>query len=212
MKMEYLGHACFRLTSADGIRIVLDPFDGRELGYPMPSVEADFVLISHEHTDHNYVDALKGNPTLLKRDYEGKGIAVKTIHVFHDDEVGAKRGRNIIHIIKVDGLTIVHLGDLGHILDEQILRSMGKVDVLMIPVGGTFTIDATKASIVVDQVKPKVVIPMHFWTPSLPFRLLKAEAFLQGKERVKRLETNSIDLSPSGLPDKTEIWVLKYPQ
>jgi L-ascorbate metabolism protein UlaG (beta-lactamase superfamily) len=211
MRLEYLGHACFRITSGDGVRIVIDPFDGRELGYPMPSVEADFVLVSHEHTDHNFVDALKGNPTLLRRDYEGRGITVKAVHVFHDEEVGSKRGRNTIFTVKTDGLALAHLGDLGHILDEQILRSMGKIDVLMAPVGGIFTIDAMKASIVVDQVKPKVVIPMHFATPSLPFRLQRVDAFLQGKERVKRLDTSSIEISPKDLPDKTEIWVLKPP-
>ncbi|TLN12310.1 MBL fold metallo-hydrolase [bacterium] len=211
MRLEYLGHACFRLTSSDGVRVVLDPFDGRELGYPMPSVEADYVLVSHEHTDHNYVDALQGNPTLVRRDFEGKGISVKAIHVFHDEEVGSKRGRNTIFVIKVDGITLAHLGDLGHMLDEQIMRSMGKVDVLMIPVGGLFTIDAAKASIVVDQVKPKLVIPMHFGTPSLQFRLQKVDAFLQGKEGVKRLDASSIDLNPKDLPEKMEIWVLKFP-
>jgi L-ascorbate metabolism protein UlaG (beta-lactamase superfamily) len=211
MRLEYLGHACFRITSGDGVKIVIDPFDGRELGYPMPSVEADFVLVSHEHTDHNFVDALKGNPTLLRRDYEGRGITVKAVHVFHDEEVGSKRGRNTIFTVKTDGLALAHLGDLGHILDEQILRSMGKIDVLMVPVGGIFTIDAIKASMVVDQVKPKVVIPMHFATPSLPFRLQRVDVFLQGKERVKRLDTSSIEIGPKDLPDKTEIWVLKSP-
>jgi len=125
--------------------------------------------------------------------------------------VGTKRGRNMIFVVKIDGIALAHLGDLGHMLDEQILRSMGKVDVLLIPVGGTFTIDAAKASIVVDQVKPKIVIPMHFGTPSLQFRLQKVDAFLQGKERVKRLDTSSVDLSPKDLPDQVEIWVLKFP-
>jgi L-ascorbate metabolism protein UlaG (beta-lactamase superfamily) len=212
MRIEYLGHACFRLTSVEGTKVVLDPFDGRELGYPMPSVDADYVLVSHEHTDHNYVAALKGNPTAIKRDYKSKDISVKAIHVFHDEEVGAKRGRNTIFTIGMDGMVLAHLGDLGHILDEQILRSMGKVDILFIPVGGTFTIDAAKASIVVDQVKPKVVIPMHFGTPSLPFRLQKVDAFLQGKERIKRFETTSIEVERKDLPEETEIWVLKYPQ
>jgi L-ascorbate metabolism protein UlaG (beta-lactamase superfamily) len=212
MRIEYLGHACFRLISAEGTRVVFDPFDGRELGYPMPSVEANYVLISHEHTDHNYVAALKGNPISLKRDYESKNFYVKAIQVFHDEEVGIKRGRNTIFIVGMDGMVLAHLGDLGHILDEQILRSMGKVDILFIPVGGTFTIDAAKASIVVDQVKPKIVIPMHFGTPSLPFRLQKVEVFLQGKERVRRFDTTSIDIDKEDLPDKTEIWVLKYPQ
>ncbi|MGQ9513455.1 MAG: MBL fold metallo-hydrolase [Thermoproteota archaeon] len=212
MRIEYLGHACFRLTGAEGTKIVLDPFDGRELGYPMPSVEANYVLVSHEHTDHNYIAALKGNPIPLKRDYESKDLSVKAIHVFHDEEVGTKRGRNTIFIVGMDGMVLAHLGDLGHILDEQILRSMGKVDILFIPVGGTFTIDAAKASIVVDQVRPKIVIPMHFGTPSLPFRLQKVDVFLQGKERVRRFDITAVDIDKKDLPERTEIWVLKYPQ
>ncbi|MBO3802924.1 MAG: MBL fold metallo-hydrolase [Candidatus Brockarchaeota archaeon] len=212
MRIEYLGHACFRLTGAGGIRVVLDPFDGRELGYPTPSVEADYVLVSHDHADHNYVDALKGNPAAIKRDYRSDDFSVKAIHVFHDEEVGAKRGRNTIFTVTMDGIVLAHLGDLGHILDEQILRSMGKVDVLFIPVGGTFTIDAAKASIVVDQVRPKVAIPMHFGTPSLPFRLQKVDAFLQGKERVRRFDSSSVEVGREDLPERTEIWVLKGPQ
>lgn len=152
MRIIWHGHACFEIQSKEGI-IVVDPYkDNSVPGLYMSTIKADLVLTSHGHSDHNAKDKVE----LLNRD---KDIKMTQIHSFHDDKQGSLRGNNIIHVIELEDMKVVHLGDLGCDIDEEILNDC---DVLMIPVGGHYTIDAKMAKNLVDKIKPRIVIPMHY--------------------------------------------------
>lgn len=152
MRIIWHGHACFEIQSKEGI-IVVDPYkDNSVPGLYMSTIKADLVLTSHGHSDHNAKDKVE----LLNRD---KDIKMTQIHSFHDDKQGSLRGNNIIHVIELEDMKVVHLGDLGCDIDEEILNDC---DVLMIPIGGHYTIDAKMAKNLVDKIKPRIVIPMHY--------------------------------------------------
>jgi len=167
-ELKWLGHAAFYVTTSQGTRIVLDPYDPN-VGYTMPSIEADLITVSHEHADHNYVSAIKGQPQVKKGsgDTKVKDVTVRGIATFHDDSQGSKRGNNTVFVFEFDGFRVCHLGDLGHQLSEQQKAAIGKVDVLMIPVGGTYTIDAAGAAQVVNEIAPRIVVPMHYKTAAV---------------------------------------------
>ncbi len=154
IKITWFGHACFGVTE-DGYTMVIDPYDPGN-GRPQLNLEANEVLVSHTHGDHNYLEGVKIS---AKSDSPFK---VNTVDSFHDDEGGASKGKNLIHVIEANGKRIVHLGDLGHTLDAEAIRKIGRVDLLMIPVGGYYTIDAAQAKEVVSELNPNVVIPMHY--------------------------------------------------
>ncbi|NTV88748.1 MAG: MBL fold metallo-hydrolase [Clostridiales bacterium] len=179
MKIRWLGHSCFLLTAADGTKIVTDPYDGT-MGYKLPEVTADIVTTSHGHFDHNYTKGVRGLFTHIEKpgQYNIKGVGIHGTGAFHDEERGNKRGAIIIFVFTIDGLRICHCGDLGHMPDASMLREIGKVDVLMIPVGGTFTLDAEGAAAVVKAVNPAVTIPMHYKTRALTFNLDGVDKFL----------------------------------
>lgn len=221
IRIAWCGQACFILESG-GFRAVLDPIPPT-LGYPPLNVTADLVTVSHEHGDHNHVAAVGGEPLIL-RGLTGGGsgwatidqrvgpVQVRSVPAYHDDAQGAKRGRNAIFILEWNGLRLVHLGDLGHLLDTATLQAIGRADVLFVPVGGYFTIDAAQATAVVDQLKPAIVIPMHYRTPALGGRLpiATAEAFLAGKAAVRHFGS-SVEVSSGKLPGRREVWVLAPP-
>ncbi|MEA2046220.1 MAG: MBL fold metallo-hydrolase [Euryarchaeota archaeon] len=181
MKVSWLGHACFEIVDSRGTRIVIDPFDDT-VGYEVPSVEADVVLVSHDHHDHNNVKAIRGDPQVVRSPgkHLAAGIEFRGVSTFHDEERGKLRGRNTIFCFVVDGLRVCHLGDLGHLLGGDDLRSVGEVDVLMIPVGGVYTIDADGAKRVIEQIGPRLVFPMHF--RSEEFDVAPVDLFLEGLE------------------------------
>lgn len=171
MILTWIGHSCFKIqdkTGPEGITIVTDPFD-KKTGLKPPNFEADIITISHNHTDHNNSGSLRGKPFIIDRagEYEIKGVAVHGAESFHDEQSGKDRGLNIIYRIEVDGISIAHLGDLGHILDNKQLDLLVGTDILLIPVGGKYTLDAKKAAEVVGQIEPRIVIPMHYKTPGL---------------------------------------------
>lgn len=180
MKIKWLGHSCFLITSNDGVRVLMDPFDS-SVGYEVPHVAADIVTTSHRHADHNYTQAVQGeffhiNTTGL---FSHKGIEVVGIGAFHDEENGAKRGENTIYKFVMDGLHICHCGDLGHVLTEEQRKAIGHVDILLIPVGGFYTIGPEQAVIVVSMLQPSVIIPMHFKTEAVQYPIAGVESFLQ---------------------------------
>ena len=183
MKISWLGHSCFRIEDGSGRVVVTDPFD-EAVGYPLPKTKADVVTISHDHHDHNNVRTLKGNPAVVRG--PGKkaaaGIEFRGIASYHDDQGGKRRGKNTIFYFEMDGIRVCHLGDLGHLLSEEDAAALGEVDVLMIPVGGVYTLDAGGAKKVVGQIRPKVVIPMHFMTPALTFEVDPPDRFLSGQK------------------------------
>lgn len=169
MNIQYYGHSCFKITAKpagrgqEDVNVFFDPFD-KSVGLRPPQGQADLVLVSHDHKDHNNVEALKGEPSVIDipGEYSVKGINIVGISSFHDDKSGQERGINTIYILEVENIKICHLGDLGTDLTEKQMGEIDGVDVLMIPIGGKYTIDAKKAIELVRKLEPKIVIPMHY--------------------------------------------------
>jgi len=222
-RLTWLGQACFVLETAAGTRVVMDPIP-KGLGYELPgNLRADLVTISHEHADHNNVALVAGKPRVIRGltsdrkgwtrvDEKVKDVSVRAVAVYHDDKKGAVRGLNTVFIFEVGGLRIAHLGDLGNTLSDEQLAAIGLVDVLLIPVGGTFTIDGRQATRVVEQLRPRVmVVPMHYKTDAVTIKELEPlEPFLEGKVNVRRETTPTVALSPLKARPAAEIVVLPH--
>ncbi|MFC1933350.1 MBL fold metallo-hydrolase [Chloroflexota bacterium] len=213
MKIKWLGHASFLITSDAGIRVITDPYmpDGR-LTYGEIKESADIVTVSHEHGDHNNVAAVGGSPKVVKEiaPEEIKGIKLSGIPAYHDSAGGSQRGNNIIFCFAVDGIRVCHLGDLGHQLSDQQAAELGKVDILLVPVGGNFTIDAKVATGVCDKLAPKVIIPMHYRNDRCSsFPVAGVDEFLEGKAGVSRPDASEVEFKQGELPATTQIIVLK---
>ena len=210
MKIKYLAHASFLITSESGVKIVTDPYTaGGGIKHGAIKETADIVTISHEHGDHNNADAIKGNPQVLREGGAVKGIKIKAVPSAHDDRGGSQRGRNAIFCLAVDGINVCHCGDLGHELTADQVKAIGGVDVLMIPVGGFFTIDAKTATKVAEQLKPKVIIPIHYKTEKLDFPIAGEDEFTKDKRNVTRVNGSEIELKAGSLPAAAQIMVLK---
>lgn len=216
MKIKWYGHAAFLITSDQGVKIITDPYEsgayGDQLSYGQIKDRADIVLTSHDHADHNDTKSLPGSPEIVKGSGSKtvKGISIKGISTYHDTSKGSERGANTIFTFSVDEMKICHLGDLGHILSEKELAEIGTVDILLIPVGGYYTIDPTEATRVAEQIKPKVLIPMHFKTKKCGFPIAPVEDFLKGKPNPKRLKNSEVAFEKTTLPQQTEIVVLEH--
>jgi L-ascorbate metabolism protein UlaG (beta-lactamase superfamily) len=209
MKIKWLGHACFLITSDTGLKIITDPYEtGGDLSYGQIKESADIVTVSHDHTDHNNVAAVQGNPMVVRGAASIKGIEFKGIPTYHDETGGRQRGRNTILCFEVDGMRLCHLGDLGHQLSDSQVAELGTVDILLIPVGGFYTIDAKVATQLCDRLKPKVIIPMHYKTAKCAYPITGVEEFLKGKKGVSRLNTSQVEFKPGELPPTTQIVVL----
>jgi len=169
MNIQYYGHSCFKITTKpagrgqDDVNAFIDPF-GKTIGLRPPQGQADVVLVTHNHPDHNNVEALKGSPAIIDipGEYSVKGINIVGLGTYHDDKNGQERGRNTIYLLDTEDIKICHLGDLGTDLTEKQMEELDGVDILMIPIGGTFTINAKKAIEIVKKLEPKIVIPMHY--------------------------------------------------
>ena len=179
MKRTWLGHSTFLLENEAGKRLVTDPVDERSLPY-LPRVEADVITVSHRHHDHCAVERIGGTPT-VKESLAPEtlaGFSIRGFSTFHDEENGAKRGPNTIFLIEADGQRVVHCGDLGHMPDEATVEALCGCDVLLIPVGGVYTVDGKTAWEITKRIAPKTVVPMHFATADLSFRLDSPDRFL----------------------------------
>lgn len=210
MKIKWLGHASFLITSESGTRIITDPYTtGDRLSYGEIKESADIVTMSHDHFDHNNIASVQGNPEAVKETAEVKGIKFRGIPTYHDEAGGSQRGKNTIFCFELDGMKICHLGDLGHQLSNKQAAEIGKIDVLLSPVGGFYTIDASTASQVIDLLKPRVVIPMHFKNEKCAFPVSGVDEFLKGKKLVNRQDSSELDFKAKELPDTTQIIVLK---
>ena len=212
MKVKWLGHASFLISSETGLKIITDPYpQGSGLSYAPVSETADIVTVSHDHFDHNNVSSVPGKPEVITESgvKNVKGIQFKNIASHHDESQGKERGVNTIFCFSVDGIKLCHLGDLGHRLSKEQIAEVGSVDILFIPIGGVFTIDAKMASTVSDDLKPKVVIPMHCKTPKCDWPLNTIEDFLTGKKNVKKLDSSEIEFKSGELPETTEIIALQ---
>ena len=179
MKIRYLGHSSFLLTESTGTAIVCDPY-GDAVGFSMPAVSADAVTVSHHHFDHDNVKAVGGNPVILDREqgYELPGVVINAVKRFHDDRLGALRGENVIFKFRMDGLDVCHLGDLGEECSSELIEAILPVNILLIPVGGNYTIDAAMAKEYVDRIMPDVVIPMHYRVKGCEVDIDKVDEFI----------------------------------
>lgn len=212
MKIKWLGHACFLITSKGSVRMITDPYAvGGGINYSPIKEAADVVMVSHDHGDHSNVSTVQGKPEVVKGSGTKtvKGIQFKGIATYHDTSQGQQRGTNIVFCFTVDDMKLCHLGDLGHVLSPEQVTEIGAVDIIFIPVGGFFTIDASTASHVCNQLKPKVVIPMHFKTPKCAYPIDDVEDFLKGKRNVRRVGSSEIDLEQDKLPAVIEIVLLQ---
>ncbi len=217
--MYWLGHASFYLQSPAGVRVVTDPFGADVL--PVPDVKADVVTVSHEHFDHNHIETVKGNPQVWRgltsdgkdwRDIDKnyKDLRAYTVATYHDQSSGAERGKNAVFVLEIGNLRVVHLGDLGHLLTEKQIKKIGSVDLLMVPIGGKFTIGAQQAWQIIESLKPKVAVPMHFLLPGMEdFPIAPVSDFTAGRANVRRMGPAKIELAREKLPSSTEIWVLE---
>ena len=211
MKIKWLGHASFLITADSGLKIITDPYHtGERLKYGQINESADIVTISHEHSDHNNIAAVRGNPEAVKGAVKVKikGIEFRGIPAYHDDAGGGKRGSNTIFCFTVDGINICHLGDLGHQLTSQQVADLGKIDILLTPTCGFYTIDAATATELVNNLKPRVIIPMHFRNSECDYPVAGVDEFLHGKKNVTNLDASEIEFKKGELPDN-QIIVLK---
>lgn len=214
MKIKWLAHSAFLITADSGTRIVTDPYVTNERHrHGDISETAEIVTVSHSHGDHNNVAAVKGNPLVLdSADIQGvkdESIKIKTIMTAHDDSGGSQRGANIIFCFEIDGVNICHCGDLGHLLTDEQVKAIGRVDVLMIPVGGTFTVDGTAATRVCEQLKPRIILPMHYLTDKISIPIGKPDDFLNGKNNVTQVGSSEIEIRLDALPVTPRIIMLQ---
>ncbi len=206
MEIKWLGHSFFLITNSRGIKIAMDPFDDT-LGYKVPRFRAEIVTVSHNHFDHDAPRMVKGLHPVLKGPVERDihKIHFKGIKTYHDKKKGALRGENTVFIIETDNLRIAHLGDLGHVLDDDTVYKMGKIDILLIPVGGVYTIGPYEAKEVVELIDPKIIIPMHYLTPYIKLPLKRVEEFTRFFEKVKYLKGDTLHVEYKNLPEKGEV-------
>jgi L-ascorbate metabolism protein UlaG (beta-lactamase superfamily) len=213
MKIKWLGHASFLITAANGVKVITDPYQtGSGIDYGEIEESADVVVVSHGHADHSNVGAVKGSPVTVSGSGSKvvEGIEIKGVGAFHDEDQGSQRGENTVFTITVDGMKVGFLGDLGHVLTNEQVAQIGVVDVLLAPVGGTYTIDAANAERVCDALKPRVIIPMHFKTEKCGYPIAGVEPFLQGKKGVRRVGSSEADFTKETLPATSEIVVLEH--
>ena len=215
MNIRWLGHSCFALTESTGTVIVTDPYSEDKVGFAMPAVSANAVTVSHGHEDHNAVSNVAGKPRVLDSigSYEVDGVFICAFQSYHDMHKGKKRGKNLIFTYRLDGVDVCHLGDIGEDCSARIIDAVGTVNVLLIPVGGKYTIDAETAKDFVDKLMPEIVIPMHYGTEDLSFDLDPVDDFLEmfDEDCITYVDGDSIDVDRTRFDGdfETEVIVFK---
>lgn len=216
LSIEWLGHSTFQITSSKGTRVLTDPHGAFDL--PRPTLPQHIVTTSHQHGPHNSVHMAPGTPVILHGLSPGgenwqkvsttiRDVSVYVVPAFHDKSRGMQRGKNAIFVFRIDDICIAHLGDLGHILGQDQINMMGKIDILLVPIaGGYYTVTATEAREVTKQVNPKIAIPMHFWWEQA------VQEYTQGLERVKILNTPMLRISKAELPQPIQTIVMPWGQ
>ncbi len=212
MKIKYIGHSTFLLTSDNGIRILTDPYKpgayGGGLTYGPITDSADIVVLSHEHEDHADIESLPNSPLVVRTDALARGIAFDVVETYHDDAGGEKRGKNRVTCFELDGIRVCHLGDLGHVLSPEQVEEIGQVDILLLPVGGTFTIGPVEAAEVMRLISPSIVIPMHFKSEKCGFPIEPVETFLKEKEQIRRSSSSEVVINKEDIVDKCSVLYL----
>jgi L-ascorbate metabolism protein UlaG (beta-lactamase superfamily) len=207
----WLGHSCFRIKGKEAT-IVTDPYDS-SIGYTSGKQAADIITVSHEHPGHSCLDNLEKGYRVINGpgEYELKGVFITGIQTYHDQSEGQERGKNTLYIFEIDGITLCHLGDLGHTLSSSIIESIGNVTILFLPVGDVSTIDSIVAAELVRAISPKIVIPMHYKTDAVTKQLDSVELFLK-KMGIKDVEPQpKLSLTRSGFSDNLQVVLLNYP-
>lgn len=213
VEITWYGHSCFRLVSRGEPSVVTDPY-GEGIGYTLPALRADIVTISHEHSDHCHLQGVRGRPKVLcgPGEYEIGGVFITGISTYHDNVGGKQRGKNTMYLFEFSDLTLLHMGDLGHVLTQAEVAELDDVDVLFVPVGGGPTINGAQAAEVVSLLEPKIVIPMHYKTPALAFDLDPVSRFLKAMGSGKIAPVESFRASRSELREETRVVLLEYKQ
>ena len=214
MKIKWFGQSCFMITSRSGIKVLTDPYK-KMLGYKLPEeMEANIVSTSHNHSDHNNINAVKSGFVHINEpsDFSEHGIEIKGVQTFHDKTCGSKRGKNTVYNFNIDDINICHCGDLGHVLNSDQIEEIGNVDILLLPVGGSATINAFDAVKVMKQLNPTIVIPMHYRTKALGlvgYIFGKVDKFISASG-LKVKEYEEIELNKANIKDYSGVVVLKY--
>jgi len=210
MDINWLGHSCFRIKSSQSI-VITDPYSP-ELGYTLGKQSAAVVTISHQHPGHSYVAGISDNPRVIRGpgEYEVSNALVIGLATFHDKEEGKQRGKNTVYAIELDELSVCHLGDLGHALTAPQIEEIGNVDILLVPVGGVSTINATTAAEVVRQLEPRIVIPMHYKTPIVNKDLEPLDRFLKEMGVKDNTTRPKLTVTRNNLPASMQVVLLDY--
>jgi L-ascorbate metabolism protein UlaG (beta-lactamase superfamily) len=207
LQIRWHGHACWEITN--DITLVTDPHDGKSIGIPAPTVAGDIILVSHDHYDHNSVKTVEKEGSRVVLDGRKRtidNVEIRGVDTFHDEAGGSKRGGNIIYTFLMDGIRFCHLGDLGHEIDNETVERIGEVDVLFIPIGGTFTVDDKQAWDVIKAIKPKIIVPMHYKIGGLSLPISGIDSFLE-QNKFKLIPVgNEIEIDKEDLPDEPEVW------
>jgi len=208
--ITWLGHSCFRIKGSQAV-VITDPFPP-ELGYSPGKPIANIVTVSHQHPSHSYVQGIGGEPRKIQGpgEYEISGVLIIGVPTFHDAEGGKKLGKNTVYLMEMDGISVCHLGDLGHVLTSEQVEEIGDVDVLLLPVGGLSTIGASMAAEIIRQLEPKAVVPMHYKTPLISRELDPVENFLKEMGIEGNDSRPKLSLTKSNLPASTQVFVLSY--
>ncbi|MGY0374129.1 MBL fold metallo-hydrolase [Clostridium sp. JNZ J1-5] len=195
MDITWIGHSSFLIKDSKGRKILTDPFDD-SVGYKVFNDKVDLVTISHHHFDHDYMGAVKGSPEVIDEVglFHKCDIPVEGIPSYHDDAEGSKRGENIIYVITVDGYKICHLGDLGHLLSDDDIKKIGDIDILLIPVGGNYTIDGKQAASIAKSINSHIIIPMHYKTPCIAFPIDGVETFITNMKNGERIGSHILKI------------------
>ncbi len=213
MEIAYFGHSSFRIKSKTG-SVVLDPFDAKVLGKAFPKVDADVVTLSHHHDDHNAYSQVGGDPLVidLPGEYERSGIRITGFESYHDKTKGEERGRNVMYKIESENVSVLHCGDLGHTLSAETIELIDGVDVLLIPVGGFYTIDAEEARQVIEKLEPSIVIPMHYrndaFSSDIMEKLAPLEDFLSKLGITTYEPLQKLTVTPADFEEQTKVIVL----
>lgn len=214
MKLQWIGHACFRIETSDGTVLIIDPYD-ESVPYKAPEGPADIVLSTHDHFDHNAVDRVQGNPQVIRGvgEWEVKGIKIRGIPAYHDEKGGKDRGRNTIFRIAADGLVLAHFGDLGHVITAEQQRPLEDTEVALIPVGGYYTIGPKEALETIKLLPNlRVIVPMHYKTELVKdWPIEPVDEFLKLVDfPVKRVGSSEVEITSGALPERKEVWVLEH--
>lgn len=213
VQLRWYGQSMVSITSQDGTVVVIDPF-AEEVGYPLPDLSASAVLVSHGHFDHSNVSAISGDPRVFREAGQAEvgELRLRAVETFHDSLRGFDRGGNLVWVVEADGLSIAHLGDLGHTFTDEQLQQLQQIDICFVPVGGTYTLDAAAATTVIEQLGAALVIPIHYRTSDLALDvpLAAVDDFLADQPRVERPSSPTLEVTADTLPEEPTIMVLPY--